>query len=84
MAKYEHKPGKLSLFENDKGDNPKRPDFTGSGKTPDGRDFKVSVWDNRNEQGGADLSGSIEFSDIQVHKEEAVAKEKPKDEDLPF
>lgn len=82
MAKYEHKPGKLSLFENDKADNPKRPDFTGSGKLPDGTDVKFSIWDNRNEQGGADLSGSIEFPNVTVHKEEDKAPEK--DEDLPF
>ena len=82
MSKFEHKPGKASLFENDKGDNPKRPDFTGSGKLPDGTEVKLSFWDHRNEQGGADLSGNIEFPNVVVHKEE---EKKPKeDEDLPF
>ena len=28
---YEHKPGSFSLFKNDKGDNEKRPDYTGEG-----------------------------------------------------
>ena len=29
---YEIEDGKISLFANDKGDNPKRPDYTGKGK----------------------------------------------------
>jgi hypothetical protein len=41
---YEHKPGTFSLFKNDKGDNPKRPDYTGEGVDIDGKPIKVSAW----------------------------------------
>jgi uncharacterized protein (DUF736 family) len=32
-----------AIFANDKGDNPKRPDFTGN-LDVDGRQFRVSAW----------------------------------------
>ena len=41
---YEHKPGTFSLFKNDKGDNEKRPDYTGEGMGLDGTPIKVSAW----------------------------------------
>lgn len=41
---YEHKAGDFTLFKNDKGDNPKRPDYTGSGVNLDGSKIKISAW----------------------------------------
>jgi hypothetical protein len=41
---YEHKPGTFSLFKNDKGDNERRPDYTGEGLSLDGTPIKVSAW----------------------------------------
>jgi len=41
---FEHKPGSFSLFKNDKGDNPNRPDYTGEGMSLDGVPVKVSAW----------------------------------------
>lgn len=41
---YEHKPGTFSLFKNDKGDNPKRPDYRGDGMDMAGNAIEVSGW----------------------------------------
>jgi hypothetical protein len=41
---YEQKPGEFALFKNDKGDNPKRPDYTGNGLSLTGSRIKVSAW----------------------------------------
>jgi hypothetical protein len=41
---FEHKPGSFSLFKNDKGENPARPDYRGDGKDMGGNDIEVSAW----------------------------------------
>jgi len=41
---YEQKAGDAALFRNDKGDNPKRPDYTGKGLDPNGEPIKLSGW----------------------------------------
>ena len=41
---YEQKPGEFALFKNDKGDNERRPDYTGDGIALDGSKIKVSAW----------------------------------------
>ena len=33
-----------ALFKNDKGDNPKRPDYKGSYTDAEGKEFNVSAW----------------------------------------
>jgi hypothetical protein len=48
---YEHKPGTFSLFKNDKGDNEKRPDYTGEGVDIDGKPIKVSAWLKEGQRG---------------------------------
>ena len=40
---YVPKDGEISVFVNDKGDNPNRPDYTGT-LTLDGKTFKVKFW----------------------------------------
>ncbi len=62
QGKYEHKPGRFSLFKNDKANNANRPDFTGSGKTPEGDDFRIAVW-KKEEGSGPVLSGQIQWVD---------------------
>ena len=41
---FEHKPGSFSLFKNDKGDNPQRPDYRGEGKVIAGNQIEVAAW----------------------------------------
>jgi len=48
---YEPKPGSFSLFKNDKGDNEKRPDYTGDGLDPEGKPIKVSAWIKQGKNG---------------------------------
>ena len=60
MSKYEIKPGNISLFKNDKGDNEKRPDYTGSMKTPDGVELQVSMWLTESQSGLKYMSGKVQ------------------------
>jgi hypothetical protein len=47
---YEQKDGTGSLFKNDKGDNPKRPDYRGSIKV-DGHVWELSAWIQEGQKG---------------------------------
>lgn len=73
-----------ALFKNDKGDNPKRPDYTGTldvGGVP----HKLSAWLRESKKGDKFLSISVEPSEP---KQERPAKAKPQQQDddelLPF
>jgi uncharacterized protein (DUF736 family) len=53
--------GKATVFKNDKGDNPKRPDYRGELKTPGGEQLKVSLWVSEAKSSGQKyFSGRIE------------------------
>ena len=41
---YERKPGEFSLNKNDKGDNPKRPDYRGDGVDLNGNPIEIAAW----------------------------------------
>lgn len=41
---YERKPGEFSLNRNDKGDNPKRPDYRGEGLDLNGNAIELACW----------------------------------------
>ena len=41
---YTPQPNTFTLFVNDKGDNPKRPDYRGDAVLPDGTKMKLSCW----------------------------------------
>jgi hypothetical protein len=58
---YEQKPGDFTLFKNDKGDNPKRPDYTGNGLDLAGKRIKVSAWIK---QGGKGKFMSCRFQEM--------------------
>jgi hypothetical protein len=47
---YQQKDGTGSLFKNDKGDNPKRPDYRGS-VTIEGRQWELSAWIQEGQKG---------------------------------
>ena len=55
---YELEDGKMSLFKNDKGDNPKRPDYTGKGMYK-GEEVHFSLWDSTSKGGLKYLSGRL-------------------------
>ena len=52
---YEQKDNSASVFENDKGDNPNRPDFRGKGMI-DGKLVRVSAWTKTTDDGKKWLS----------------------------
>jgi hypothetical protein len=44
MSDYQPQPNTFTLFANDKGDNPKRPDYRGELIMPDGTKMRLSAW----------------------------------------
>lgn len=56
---FTHEEGQVSVFVNDKGDNPKRPDYTGQGKFR-GEMFKISLWKTTSKDGKKYLNGQIQ------------------------
>lgn len=53
------KDGQMSIFKNDKGDNPKRPDWTGKAIV-NGEEMRISLWVREPQSGGDKyLSGQI-------------------------
>jgi len=55
---YELEEGNISVFVNDKGDNPKRPDYTGKCMV-DGQELHISLWKSTSKNGLDYLSGKI-------------------------
>lgn len=52
--------GDIAVWKNDKGENPKRPDYTGK-LTLDGTDYNVKFWTTVPKSGGeVFLSGKVE------------------------
>ena len=80
MAEYDNT-NSFALFKNDKGDNPKRPDYTGN-LNVDGIEFRISGW-IREGQKGKFISGSV-----QIKEPKGEVRSKPAvegaDEDVPF
>lgn len=59
-SKYQPKNNEISIWRNDKGDNPNRPDWTGT-LTHEGQTFKVKFWKTMPKSGGdVYLNGKIE------------------------
>ena len=59
QIRMDMKDNTLVLFPNDKGDNPKRPDFSGKG-LHNGVEFQGSVWQNTSKAGRPYMSGQIQ------------------------
>jgi hypothetical protein len=74
MAEYDNT-NTFALFKNDKGDNPKRPDYTGTANV-DGIEFRISGW-IRESAKGKFISGSVQLKD-----NNSAGASKPVDEDL--
>ena len=78
---YEAQPGSFSLFKNDKGDNEKRPDYTGTGKDLDGQDIRVSAWLKEGAKGKF-MSCRFEVAKKDEAKKPAAKKDDFPDDDL--
>ncbi len=83
--------GRLALFRNDKGDNPKRPDYRGLGEiTVDGREVPVrlSGWIRKDKKGDAYISMALELDERQTKPAEAarppVEQVQPGGDEVPF
>jgi hypothetical protein len=56
---YTPQPNTFTLFVNDKGDNPKRPDYRGDVVLPDGTKMRLSGW-VKESNGKRFISGKVE------------------------
>jgi len=82
MSNYTPQPNSFTLFANDKGDNPKRPDYKGDIILPDGTKMRLSAWVRESANGGRKfLSGKVEPMQEQKSSAESFA---PQDGDMPF
>jgi uncharacterized protein (DUF736 family) len=84
MAEYDNNLRGV-LFHNDKGDNPNRPDMTGSCEV-DGVEYKISAWNKTSQKGSQFMSLSLQLKDAQPN---GAAKPAPQqqatiDDDVPF
>ena len=84
MADYTPQPGSFSLFKNDKGDNEKRPDYTGEGLDVDGNPIKVSAWLRVSAKGTKFMSCRMEAKTETKAKGKPDTKQVDDDNDLPF
>ena len=81
MSDYTPQPNTFTLFANDKGDNPKRPDYRGDIILPDGTKMRMSAWVKEGKSGKKFLSGKVE--PMQDRQDSAPSPQKDGD-DLPF
>ena len=82
MSNYTPQPNTFSLFANDKGDNPKRPDYRGELIMPDGTKMRLSAWVRQSTKSGKNfLSGTVEPIQEQQASGESFA---PQAGDMPF
>lgn len=78
MERLDLDPGNGVLFKNDKGDNPRRPDYRGELQTPEGQHLQVAAWVKRSKKGKPYMSLSIQAMD----EEEQEGGEVPADGDF--
>jgi hypothetical protein len=77
---YTPQPNTFTLFVNDKGDNPKRPDYRGDAVLPDGTKMKLSCWLKEAANGKKFLSGKME----PMQEQTSGGNLAPQDGDMPF
>ena len=80
MSDYTPQPNTFTLFANDKGDNPKRPDYKGDIIMPDGTKMRLSAWVKEGKSGKRFLSGKVE----PMQQQTSGGNFAPKDGDMPF
>ena len=79
MAEYDNT-NRFALFKNDKGDNPKRPDYTGTINV-DGVEKRISGWVTEGKNGRKFISGSVADAEP---KESKPTTANAFEEDVPF
>ncbi len=72
----------FTLFKNDKGDNPKRPDYTGK-MNVDGIGFKISGWINEGANGKF-IAGQVQLVKEMPGENKQVEGADVVDGDIPF
>jgi hypothetical protein len=81
MSDYQPQPNTFTLFANDKGDNPKRPDYKGDIVLPDGTKMRLSAWIRESRNGERKfLSGKVE----PIQQQTSGGNFAPQDGDMPF
>jgi hypothetical protein len=80
MSDYTPQPNTFTLFANDKGDNPKRPDYRGEVVLPDGTKMRLSAWFKVGKSGKKFLSGKVE----PMNESRPANAFEPQDGDMPF
>ena len=80
MADYDNT-NTFALFKNDKGDNPKRPDYTGMANV-DGIEFQLSAW-IREGKNGKFMSGTVQPKNEARQPAKSSSKADDSD-DIPF
>lgn len=85
MNDYVQKDGSGNLFRNDKGDNPKRPDYRGD-VTLGGVQYELSGWLKDGKRGKfMSLSGKPKFEERPAPRESSAAgNPAPFDDSIPF
>jgi hypothetical protein len=85
MAEQYDNTNTIAIFKADKGDNPKRPDYTGS-LNCNGTDFRVSLWMKESKTGTKFLSGQIQPKEAMpgVYTTEPTKALEELESDLPF
>jgi hypothetical protein len=87
MGDFEHKPGRLSLFKNDRKETETQPDYRGDGKLPDGSDVWVSAWIQEGKNGkyfSLSVQPKDEASRQGVEQAKKAVEPEPLDDDIPF
>jgi len=79
MSNYTPQPNTFTLFANDKGDNPKRPDYRGDVVLPDGTKMRLSGW-VKESNGKRFISGKVE----PMQQQTSGGTWPPQDGDMPF
>lgn len=78
---------RIALFPNDKGDNPNRPDFTGTMEIS-GTEYRASLWKKVSKGGKAFLSGEISEAQPQNGAQHTTQSEASggsnMDDEIPF
>lgn len=59
MAEQYDDKNRFALFKQDKGDNPNRPDYTGTVTLPDGKEMRMAAWVRESRNGLKYLSGTL-------------------------
>ena len=90
MAEQYDNTNTFALFKNDKGDNEKRPDYTGTITLEGGKEMRLSAWLRESKSGVTYMSGQMSEpydgpkTNNQSAPQEPTAKIEDLKDDIPF